>query len=369
LATVLLARFMYSLNWFLTSPALPVIAQEGSIPLWMLGLVPLAFFISTGACQIPAGFVSNRLGSTRTYVLGLVVLSLGNLILPLSPNVTWLLFTRALAGVGAALFFASAGGVVLGLYPEKPGLIMGLYNVAFALGGGGGLLWGVLEQAYGWRFGIALGGVLGFAVALVNLAIVGGVAVKGRYDVRQALKLFSDRTMVLGAASYVGVWGAYFAVGQLLPTYQQTVLAQTTGQSGIESSPLLFASILGGLSSVLYDRTSHKKGLLLLAGALAAFPVALFPFGNGMLILPALLVMGFFNELAISMFYAFAGNQSPEKASASLAVVNMIQILLGMWVSPLLSVIAYTFSWNLGWFVVGVGSLIPLLLLIKVRIK
>jgi MFS family permease len=119
----------------------------------------------------------------------------------------------------------------------------------------------------------------------------------------------------------------------------------------------------------LYDKTSHKKGLLLLAGVLATFPVALFPFWNGALILPSLLVMGFFNELAISMFYAFAGNQSPGKAAASLAVVNMVQILFGMWISPLLSVMAYTFSWNLGWLAVGLGSLIPLLLLIRVRIK
>ena len=343
LVLVLLSRFVYSLNWFLTSPALPVIAQEGGIPLWMLGLVPLAFFVSTGICQIPAGFVSNRLGATKTYVLGLVVLSLGNLVLPLSPDVTWLLFTRALAGVGAALFFASAGGVLLGLYPKRPGLIMGLYNVAFALGGGGGLLWGVLEQAYGWRFGVALGGALGVVVAVLNLVLVGGVFVKGRYDIGQALKLFSDRTMVLGAVSYMGVWGVYFAVGQLLPTYQQMVLAQTTGQSGIESSPLLFASILGGLSSVLYDRTSHKKGLLLAAGALAVLPITLFPFANGLLILPSLLVLGFFNELAISMFYAFANNRAPEKAAASLALVNMVQILLGMWMSPLLSVVSDTF--------------------------
>jgi MFS family permease len=366
---VLLARFAYSLNWFLTSPVLPVIANEGGIPLWMLGLVPLAFFISTGICQIPAGFVSNRLGATKTYVLGLVVLSLGNLVLPLSPNVTWLLLTRALAGVGAALFFASAGGVLLGLYPEKPGLIMGLYNVAFALGGGGGLLWGVLEQAYGWRFGVALGGGLGLIIAALNLALVGSIAVKGKYDIGQALKLFSDKTLVLGAVSFVGVWGAYFAVGQLLPTYQQTVLAQTTGQSGIGSSPLLFASILGGLSSLLYDKTSHRKRLLFVAGVGAVLPIALFPVAGGSLILPSLLVLGFFNELAISMFYAFANNRAPEKAAASLALVNMVQVLLGMWMSPLLSVLSQAFSWNLGWTVVGIGSLIPLLFLIKVRIK
>src|SRR5579885_3069586 len=125
---ILFSRFIYSLNWFVISPA-----------------IPLIFFLFTGLFQIPSGIVSNKLGAPATFTAGLILLSLGNILLILYQNFEWVLLTRALSGFGAALFFASAGAVLIELKPDKPGFMMGMYNVAFALGGGAGLLWGVVH--------------------------------------------------------------------------------------------------------------------------------------------------------------------------------------------------------------------------------
>ncbi len=365
---MLLGRFVYSLNWFIISPALPDIASAGRIPLWALGLIPFAFFLSTGAFQIPSGALSGRLGAVRTYVIGLAVLSAGNVLLPLDPSAAWVMLTRVVSGVGSAFFFASAAGVLLGLYPERPGLMMGLYNTAFGLGGAGGLLWGTVHQAIGWQAGVALGGLLGMAVAAVNYGFVRGVDVKGRYSARDAVKMLGDRGLVVPALAFAGTWGSYFAVGQLLPAYQQTVLGSGVARSGLETSLLLFSSIVGGLSSAVYDRTGRRKLLMLSAGALAVLPIVLIGAMGGALILPSLVAMGFFNEMAISMFYAFVNDRVPSGAAAALAMINTVQITLGMLFFPVLSFTSAVFSWEVGWAVLGVGSALPLLLMARVKV-
>jgi ACDE family multidrug resistance protein len=367
LLLVLIARSIYGLNWFTISPALPTIANEGGFPYWMLGLVPVAFYAATGIFQIPSGVISKKFGPTRTYVLGLMVLSLGNMLIIISPSAFWVFLTRALSGIGAALFFASAGGVILGIHPSRPGLMMGLYNVAFAIGGGFGLGWGIIQEDFGWRISMFSGGLLGLVVAAINYGAVRKVELKGRFSVSDALAQMGNPRIVQSAIAFLGTWGTYFAAGQLLPAYLQLELKTSVSGSGIESTPLLLASIMGGLTTVVFDRTNRKKLLLVAVGVLSIFPAAFFGIQNNQVILSSLIILGFFNEMAISILYAYVNNIDPENATASLAVVNTIQILLGMWVLPLLSIVASTYSWALGWLVVGIIPLFPLILILNVN--
>ncbi|MDG6933958.1 MAG: MFS transporter [Nitrososphaerota archaeon] len=366
---VLIARSVYGLNWFTMSPALPTIAHEGGFPYWMLGLVPVAFYAATGIFQVPSGVVSKRFGPTRTYVLGLVVLSLGNMLIVISPSTFWVFLTRAISGIGAALFFASAGGVILGLQPSRPGLMMGLYNVAFAIGGGFGLAWGIIQEDFGWRISMFSGGMLGVLVAGVNFAAIRKIELVGRFSISDAMAQLKNPRIVEGAIAFLGTWGTYFAAGQLLPAYLQLELKTSISASGIESTPLLLASIVGGLATVVYDRVSRKKLLLFTVGILSIFPATFFGFQSSQIVISSLLVLGFFNEMSISVLYAYVHNIDPMNATASLAVVNTIQILLGMWVLPLLSIVASLYSWPMGWVAVGTIPLIPLVLLINAKIS
>lgn len=369
IVSILVARFIYSLNWFIISPALPSIAIDGHMANWMVGFVPLAFFAFTGMFQIPSGLVSNRIGSTNTFILGLVILSLGNMLIVLDPRFYWVFLTRAISGFGAALFFASAGGVLLGLKPERPGLMMGLYNMAFALGGGGGLVWGIVHEEFGWRAGMLLGGISGLVLALVNYLLTRGLDMKGKFSVAEALFQLRNRNILGMAFAFTGTWGTYLAVGQLLPTYLEVGLKEGIAVSGIESAPLLLSSVFGGLAAGVYDRTTHKRGLLLLSGILSILPTCFFGISSTGFIVISLIILGFFNELAISICYAFANNEFPERNTASFAVVNTVQILLGMSVLPLLSITAAFVSWSYAWVIIGTIPMIPLLIITKLNVK
>ncbi|MEM3637816.1 MAG: MFS transporter [Conexivisphaerales archaeon] len=364
---ILLSRFIYSLNWFVISPALPAIASSGDMQQWMIGTIPLVFFIFTGISQIPSGIVSNKLGAPSTYSIGLILLSFGNILLIINQNFIWVFLTRALSGIGAALFFASAGGVLLNLKPEKPGLMMGLYNVAFALGGGAGLLWGVIHEVLGWKTGILLAGLLGVIVAVVSYIPTHKIKWIGKFSIQDAIGQLRDKNIVNVSIAFTGSWGAYLATGLLLPTYLELGLQQGQAVSGLISAPLLFASIFGGLSAALYDKVKRKKIILFMAGFLSVFPAAFF----GLLskfIVELLLILGFFNEMAITMCYAQGNNTYPEKNTASFAAINTIQILLGMLLLPLVTIIA-SFSWVYAWIAMSLLGLAPLVFILRLEVR
>lgn len=363
---ILFSRFIYSLNWFVISPALPSIASSGHMQKWMIGLIPLVFFLFTGIFQIPSGVVSNKLGGPATFSVGLTLLSLGNILLIIDQNFAWVFLTRALSGFGAALFFASAGAVLLRMKPEKPGFMMGMYNVAFALGGGAGLLWGVVHEALGWKVGMLLAGVSGITAASIVYFPTRKNKNIGRFSITDAINQLTDRNILNVSLAFTGTWGTYFATGLLLPTYLELELHQGVAISGIESTPLIFASIFGGLSAAIYDNTKRKKILLLFCGLLSVLPASLFGFSGGILIIPALVTLGFFNEMAISICYAHANNASPEKNAASFAVINTIQILAGMTLLPLVTIVAL-FSWSYAWIIMSLVSIIPLTLITKMK--
>jgi len=362
-ALILAGRLTYSLQWFLISPALPQIASQGHVPTSLLGLIPVAFFGAAGIAQIPSVYVAQRFGPTRTYIIGLFLLALGNMLLPLYVSTFWLFFTRVISGVGAALFFASAGGALSSLYPAKPGTVMGLYNAFFAMGGGLGLVWGVFDQLLGWQLATELGGLTAVAMAGLNMLAVWNERYLPAPRLTGIGPTLRNRVVVATGLAYTGVWGSYFAIGQLLPSYEQLALGASVSISGLTSSILLFPSILGSFMSVFYGRFRRKRLLLAACAVPAILPAVLIGTGRVDAIVLALVTVGFFNDFGISMMYAFLVDLRDSDPTASLALVNTFHMLIGMWVAPMLS-LASTISWSFGWGLVGTLPLIPLVLLL-----
>jgi predicted MFS family arabinose efflux permease len=362
-ALILAGRLTYSLQWFLISPALPEIAAQGKVPTSLLGLIPVAFYGAAGVSQIPSVYIAQRLDPARTYIVGLFLLALGNILLPLDVSTFWLFATRIISGVGAALFFASAAGVLSSLYPSKPGTIMGLYNAFFAMGGGVGLAWGVLDQSLGWQVATELGGLVAVVLAALNFFFIGNERYIPPPRLRGIGQTLRNRTVVAVGLAYTGVWGAYFAVGQLLPSYEQIALGASVSISGLTSSILLFPSILGSFMGVFYGRFRRKRLLLALGAIPAILPAVAIGTGRMDAIVISLVSIGFFDDFGMSMLYAFLVDFEGSDPASCLALVNTFHMLIGMWVAPMLS-LASTVSWGFGWGLVGTLPLLPLVLLV-----
>ena len=155
--SILFARAVYALQWYFLSPVLLIIASAMGVSKSSVGLVPFFFILGAAVAQIPAGILSTRHSAKLVYVVGLSVLSLSDVFLALSTSFYELLIIRFVSGIGAGFFFSPAAAVLMKSRENRAGLMMGIYNTAFDVGGAVGLLWGIPDVELGWRVPTVIG--------------------------------------------------------------------------------------------------------------------------------------------------------------------------------------------------------------------
>lgn len=354
LASVLSSRVVYTINWFNISPALVSIRQELRIDDPSIGLLTSSFLLGAGIFQIPAGILSARWGPKNTSQLGMLILSLSGIGEGLSPNFPTLFLSRFLLGLGAALFFAPAIGVLTPLFKrEEEGFVLGLYNSMFNVGGGLGLFaWAVLIQAWSWRIGLVLGGLVGLV-----LVAVGQYALpkdKVVHQVRGSMRLaLRSRNIRLISFGIIGVWGGIFTTSQLLPTFLKDVYKVPTDQGGLIASLIMFAAIVGGpVGGRLSDRMRQRKNFMLLPGIGVALGLALVGVTQPAQLWFLIPTIGFLDAMVFSTEYASASQYpeiGPEHATQAISVMNSVQIL-GGFALPIGFVLLGN---SLGWYFLG----------------
>src|SRR5260370_22552906 len=117
----------------------------------------------------------------------------------LSPNFPVLLVSRFLIGLGADLSFAPVIGILTPLFrQEEEGLVLGLYNSCFNIGGAIGLFgWVLVTDFLGWRGGLVLGGVIGVISVLIGQIVIPRAKVIPRTQRRSMRPVFWNRNICL----------------------------------------------------------------------------------------------------------------------------------------------------------------------------
>ena len=165
--------------------ALPAIAEEfNTSPAGAVWVAVVLQFMILGLA-LPIGSLSAAFGRRRLFALGLGVFLIGLVGSYLAPSLPVLIATRALQGLGCALFLSTRNAIGMGGFPEeRRGMALGVIIAAVGIGGGSGpLLGGQLIDAFGWR---------SIYVAVAPLAVTTTVlaAVFLRREMRQPLSQF-----------------------------------------------------------------------------------------------------------------------------------------------------------------------------------
>ncbi|MCL4335920.1 MAG: MFS transporter, partial [Candidatus Thermoplasmatota archaeon] len=165
------ARAVYALNWFNIAPGLKYIASDFRFQIIQLGIITTAFYIGLSTFQMVGGLLSGRIGNKNTAVLGIAILGVSVITTGLSGNLFELFVSRLFAGIGSALFFSPALGLLADIVPKGSySFYVGMFNGSFNLGGGVGIIgWALLDQVYGWRAPLVLAGIIMLSIALENL--------------------------------------------------------------------------------------------------------------------------------------------------------------------------------------------------------
>ena len=152
LAVVGSGTFMSALDTSVVNVALPVIGRATHSSVSTVEWVILAYLITVGASLLVFGRLADLYGKRIIYMSGQMVFVLGSLGCGLSGKIEWLIISRAIQGVGAAMIFALGPAILVSVFPgHKRGRALGIQATMTYLGMSiGPALGGFLTQQFGW---------------------------------------------------------------------------------------------------------------------------------------------------------------------------------------------------------------------------
>jgi EmrB/QacA subfamily drug resistance transporter len=170
LAAVVFGIFMVTLDTTAVNVAFPVMRAELGVSLHDAQWIVSVYVLALGMTTPVAGFLADRFGLKRMYVVGLVVFVVGSLCAGLAPSLWTLVAARALKGVGGGIAVPCGTALLFrGFSKRELGAALGVFGLALlfapALGpvlGG----WLVDRNLWRWIFFINVPiGALGVVVA------------------------------------------------------------------------------------------------------------------------------------------------------------------------------------------------------------
>jgi MFS family permease len=382
LATVLSSRTIYTINWFNIGPALVFIGADFGVNLSSLGVLTSSFLLGAGIFQVPAGILSAKWGAKNTSQLGMLILSLSGIGEGLSPIFPILIASRFTLGVGAALFFAPAIGILTPLFrDDEEGLVLGLYNSCFNIGGAIALFgWVIVIEILGWRGSLVLGGLIGLGSVLVSQLVIPRDRLVSGFQSVLMRPVFKNWNIWIISFGVLGLWGGVFTASSLLNRFlispQQLNCIPTSGSNasclefaGLLASSIMFGSIIGGpIGGYLSDRYRNRKLFILVPGVGASIGLLLFSFSSPIGLAFLIPLVGFLDAIVFSTMYA-SPSQYPEigkrYAPLGISIINCVQIL-GSFGIPIVFtalVMYYGENYSPGWFFTG-GFAIAMMLLV-----
>jgi EmrB/QacA subfamily drug resistance transporter len=145
--------FMSSLGASAVNAVLPVIRDAFGSDVATIEWVVAIFLLVVSALLLTFGRLGDLRGHRPIYLLGFAVFVAGSLVCGFAPSPAWLIFARAIQGLGAAMLFANSPGILTKTFPpEARGRVLGLLSMTTYLGlMAGPTLGGWLTERWTWR--------------------------------------------------------------------------------------------------------------------------------------------------------------------------------------------------------------------------
>ncbi|MFC7488847.1 MFS transporter [Knoellia sp. CPCC 206453] len=167
---VLIAQLMLVLDATVVNVALPEIQTDLGFTAAGLSWVLNAYTLAFGGLLLLGGRLGDVLGRLRTFELGLAVFTLASLLGGLATSPTWLIASRTLQGIGAALAAPGVLALVTTSAPDEGARNRGLALFAAVSSAGaslGLLLGGFLTDVLSWHWTLFVNVPIGLAVLVL----------------------------------------------------------------------------------------------------------------------------------------------------------------------------------------------------------
>lgn len=375
--SLMLARVVYTINWFNIASIFYLVASDFKEDIAMLGIISASFLIGVGLFQVPAGIIAAKYGPRKIAIYGIIIASSAALVTGLANNTSQITLLRFIIGLGMACFFGPSVILVSRyLGKESEGLGIGLLNSAHALGGIIGLFgWVILAEHFGWRSTLILSGGLGISTAI----ILSSTLLRDADEIRDEFKikvshvfstLFNKSLIVLGitllgfqaGSSMILTFSVFYFVDHL------NINPIDAGLIG--SLSLIVALVSSPFFGKLYDKIGNARNLLLISGIISASSLVGFATDSLYVITASILITGFFLSAGFVIVYAKAkeiNKAQPQYQTLAVSFVNGVSLFGVFWVPVLFSSIVSGVGYEMAWLL---GALVIILLILPiVRLK
>lgn len=174
LPIILISYFMILLDNSIVFTSTVRIAADLSLNAQRLSWVTNAYALTFGGLLMLGGRAGDIFGRRRVFLLGLLIFTIGSLLVGLATNGTMIIVMRALQGIGSAILAPTTLALLMDSYRglmRTRAIIY--YGATGGLGASFGLVIGGLVTSYlSWRIGFLLNVPLGIVMALLTLKFV-----------------------------------------------------------------------------------------------------------------------------------------------------------------------------------------------------
>jgi predicted MFS family arabinose efflux permease len=248
LLVLALGMFALGTDSFVVAGLLPQLSQAFNVSIEAAGQMTTAYAVTYALMAPTLAALAARVPRKALLLSSLVIFVLANLATAVAPNFTIALITRAIAGLGAAMFAPTAtGAAAMMVPPEKRGValsvvIAGLTG-ATALGSPIGAMIGGLGD---WRWTMVFVSALAAGSALGVWALLSHIALPPRVTLLQRVAPIADSRVALTLAS---TW--LYMTGQFMVyTYFTVVFDRVLGNNTLLMGALM---VLWGSSATVWN--------------------------------------------------------------------------------------------------------------------
>jgi EmrB/QacA subfamily drug resistance transporter len=203
LAIILVSYFMILLDNSVIFTSLPSLQANLHLTATELAWVQDAYTLVFGGLLLLGARAGDLLGRKRVFIVGLVIFATASLSIALSPSAAWLIGSRAIQGIGAAIVAPSALSLLTATFEGRErARAVAWYAAMAGIGASLGLvIGGALTSLYSWRAGFFVNVPIGIMMIVLAPRFLPKIAARpGRFDFPGAI------------LSTLGVGGLVFAI-------------------------------------------------------------------------------------------------------------------------------------------------------------
>lgn len=205
LSALSIGLFVTLLDQSLVAVSLPRIREDLGASINQVVWVSAVYLLAFAVPLLITGRLGDRFGQRNVYLVGMAIFTLGALACSMAPTIEWLIFLRAIQGLGGSLINPQPLSIIHRIFAHsRRGAATGIWSaVASSAGLFGPAIGGILVGTAGWRWVFFIYVPLG----LISLVMV------ARFVPR--LPTGTSRIDLLsGAVSLIAVMGVVFSLQQ-----------------------------------------------------------------------------------------------------------------------------------------------------------